>query len=179
MSELSAVGKIKRAMRLAKLAEVGMTLSYFDVIELLGEIESLEETIRILDARDDDALVTHARIADDAVKSVPVPDDLVAAYRKDNAELQRKLAIDICPDYGDIVSELTKEVEKLREKIKQMYKAGTAMYDQIDEVRNAEHQSLDGRDRDADRGWLFATSEMDDEDGEWWWVTRSEHDQRA
>jgi predicted RNase H-like nuclease (RuvC/YqgF family) len=71
MSELSAVGKIKRAMRLAKLAEVGMTLSYFDVIELLGEIESLEETIRILDTRDDDALVT--------------------AYRKDNAELKRKV----------------------------------------------------------------------------------------
>lgn len=72
MSELSAVGKIKRAMRLAKLAEVGMTLSYFDVIELLGEIESLEETIRVLDTRDDDALV--------------------AAYRKDNAELKRQLA---------------------------------------------------------------------------------------
>lgn len=86
------------------------------------------------------------------------------------------MAIDICPDYGDIVSELTKEVEKLREKIKQMYKAGTAMYDQIDEVRKAEHQSLDGRDRYADRGWLFATSGMDGEDGEWWWVTRSEHD---
>lgn len=73
MSELSAVGKIKRAMRLAKLAEVGMTLSYFDVIELSGEIESLEETVRILDTRDDDALVT--------------------AYRKDNAELKRKLEV--------------------------------------------------------------------------------------
>jgi hypothetical protein len=71
VSELSAVGKIKRAMKLAKLMKAGMTLSYFDVIELLGEIESLEETIRVLDTRDDDALVT--------------------AYRKDNAELQRKL----------------------------------------------------------------------------------------
>jgi hypothetical protein len=73
VSELSAIGKIKRAMKLAKQAEVGMTLSYFDVIELLGEIEGLEETIRILDTRDDDALVT--------------------AYRKDNAELQRKLEV--------------------------------------------------------------------------------------
>ena len=89
------------------------------------------------------------------------------------------MAIYICPDYDDIVSELTKKVEKLQEKIKQMYEAGNAMYDQIVEVRNAEHQSLDGRDRDADRGWLFATSEMDDEDGEWWWVTRSDHDQHA
>jgi tetratricopeptide (TPR) repeat protein len=72
VSELSAVGKIKRAMKLAKLMKAGMTLSYFDVIELLGEIESLEETIRVLDTRDDDALVT--------------------AYRKDNAELKRQLA---------------------------------------------------------------------------------------
>jgi hypothetical protein len=68
VSELSAIGKIKRAMKLAKQAEVGMTLSYFDVIELLGEIEGLEETIRILDTRDDDALVT--------------------AYRIDNAEIE-------------------------------------------------------------------------------------------
>jgi hypothetical protein len=89
--ELGSVGKIKKAMKLAKQAEVGMTLSYFEVIELLGEIEALEETVRILDTRDDDALVTHARIADDAVKSVPVPDDLVAAYRKDNADLKFKL----------------------------------------------------------------------------------------
>jgi hypothetical protein len=68
VSELSAVGKIKRALKLAKLAEVGMTLTYFDVIELLGELEGLEETVRILDTRDDDALVT--------------------AYRIDNAEIE-------------------------------------------------------------------------------------------
>lgn len=71
MSELSAVGMIKRAMRLAKLMEAGMTLSYFDVIELLGEIEGLEETVRILDTRDDDELVT--------------------AYRIDKAELKHKV----------------------------------------------------------------------------------------
>lgn len=50
MSELSTIGKIKWAMEIAKIARVGVTFTYFDVIELSGEIKLLEETIGIVDA---------------------------------------------------------------------------------------------------------------------------------
>ena len=39
----SSIGKITDALELAKLAEVGCTLTYFDVIELLGYMRSMEE----------------------------------------------------------------------------------------------------------------------------------------
>jgi len=42
-AELSSIGKIMQALRLAKKAQVGVTLDYFSVIELLGHINALEE----------------------------------------------------------------------------------------------------------------------------------------
>ncbi len=42
MSELSFMGKLIKAMAKAKLEHVGMELSYFDVVELLGELGSLK-----------------------------------------------------------------------------------------------------------------------------------------
>lgn len=50
MIELSSVGKIMAALKLATIAHVGVELTYFDVIELLGEIESLKGYIAELEA---------------------------------------------------------------------------------------------------------------------------------
>ena len=88
--------------------------------------------------------------------------DGVEVASSENGDRMADVLNDAFHDANARISELTKEIEKLQEKVKQMYKAGTAMYDQIDDVRKAEHQSLDGRDRYADRGWLFATSGMDE-----------------
>ena len=41
--KLSSIGKIKRALTIAKLAGVGCELSQFDVIELAGFIADLEQ----------------------------------------------------------------------------------------------------------------------------------------
>ena len=49
MAELSYIAKIKQALELAKLARTGCWLTLFDVIELKGYIESLEETIALYD----------------------------------------------------------------------------------------------------------------------------------
>lgn len=50
MSELSFMGKLMQAMELSKMGHVGMELTYFDVIELLGEIEALKGYIAELEA---------------------------------------------------------------------------------------------------------------------------------
>ena len=50
MSEMSDMFKLVNAMELAKKARVGMELTYFDVIELLGEINSLYEYIDELES---------------------------------------------------------------------------------------------------------------------------------
>ena len=50
MSEMSDMFKLVNQMELAKKARVGMSLTYFDVIELLGELNSLYEYIDELDA---------------------------------------------------------------------------------------------------------------------------------
>ena len=50
MSE-SYLTKLLKAMDIAKQARVGMTLTYFDVIELSGEINSLREYIADLEAK--------------------------------------------------------------------------------------------------------------------------------
>ena len=42
MTELSFMGKLTKAMAKAKLEHVGMELSYFDVVELLGELGLLK-----------------------------------------------------------------------------------------------------------------------------------------
>ena len=49
MTELSYIAKIKQALELAKKAKTGCSLTLFDVIELKGYIESLEETIALYD----------------------------------------------------------------------------------------------------------------------------------
>lgn len=48
MAELGSVGKIMKALKLSKEAQVGITLDYFQCLELLGYIKSLEEEIRLL-----------------------------------------------------------------------------------------------------------------------------------
>lgn len=50
MSELSGMAKIMQTLEFAKQHELGCNLRYFDVIEILGHIESLEETILLQDA---------------------------------------------------------------------------------------------------------------------------------
>jgi len=50
MSELSFMGKLMKAMELSKAAHTGLTLTYFDVIELSGEIEALKGYIAELEA---------------------------------------------------------------------------------------------------------------------------------
>lgn len=50
MSEMSDMFKLVNQMELAKKARVGTSLTYFDVIELLGEINSLYEYIDELEA---------------------------------------------------------------------------------------------------------------------------------
>lgn len=50
MSEMSDMFKLVNQMELAKKARVGMELTYFDVIELLGEIKSLYEYIDVLES---------------------------------------------------------------------------------------------------------------------------------
>ena len=49
MSELSFMGKLIKAMAKAKLEHVGMELSYFDVVELLGELGLLKIQIAELE----------------------------------------------------------------------------------------------------------------------------------
>ncbi len=53
MSEMSDMFKLVNAMELAKTARVGMSLTYFDVIELLGELDSLKTCIAELEAEND------------------------------------------------------------------------------------------------------------------------------
>ena len=50
MSEMSDMFKLVNQMELAKKARVGTSLTYFDVIELLGEIKSLYEYIDELES---------------------------------------------------------------------------------------------------------------------------------
>ena len=50
MSEMTDMHKLIMAMKLAKTARVGMGLTYFDVIELLGELDSLKSYIAELEA---------------------------------------------------------------------------------------------------------------------------------
>ena len=49
MTELSYIAKIKQALELAEMAKTGCSLTLFEVIELKGYIESLEETIALSD----------------------------------------------------------------------------------------------------------------------------------
>jgi len=55
MTDKSDTFKLVNAMELAKTARVGMELTYFDVIELMGEFESLKEYITEIE-RDKEAL---------------------------------------------------------------------------------------------------------------------------
>lgn len=67
-AELSSIGKIKRALTVARLADVGCELSRFDVIELNGFIADMEE---------DSALATHE----------------LAAYQLRIRELEKRVAV--------------------------------------------------------------------------------------
>ena len=66
MTELSYIAKIKQALELAKKAKTGCLLTLFDVIELKGYIESLEETIALSDNASRQMEVALHEIADQA-----------------------------------------------------------------------------------------------------------------
>jgi hypothetical protein len=53
MSELSTIGKIIKALELAKVAQTGVELTYFDAIELLGYLKILEEINGLLEEERD------------------------------------------------------------------------------------------------------------------------------
>jgi len=53
MSKLSTIGKIMKALELAKVAQTGVEFTYFDAIELLGYLKSLEETIGLFEEERD------------------------------------------------------------------------------------------------------------------------------
>jgi len=48
MAELGTIGKIMKALQLSKEAEVGITLNYFQCLELLGYIRGLEEELNLM-----------------------------------------------------------------------------------------------------------------------------------
>ena len=71
MTELSYIAKIKQALELANKAKTGCSLTLFDVIELKGYIEMLEETIALSDnepsnsdVSTEDALLKRAKKAE-------------------------------------------------------------------------------------------------------------------
>jgi len=55
MSELSTFGQIIKALNLAKVAHVGVEFTYFDVIELIGNIDNSNEYISELESQLADA----------------------------------------------------------------------------------------------------------------------------
>jgi hypothetical protein len=93
MSEMSDMFKLVNQMELAKKARVGTSLTYFDVIELLGELNSLYEYIDELESAQRWIPVSE-RLPDknDIVKEcndVATPIDV--ALRKRIAELEGKI----------------------------------------------------------------------------------------
>lgn len=100
MSEMSDMFKLVNAMELAKTAQVGMILTYFDVIELLGEINSLYEYIDELEKDNDEfrqlirdwiIILTpdDGYVPDSECNDVATPIDV--ALRKRIAELEGKI----------------------------------------------------------------------------------------
>jgi hypothetical protein len=75
MSEMSDNFKLVNAMKLAKTARVGMELTYFDVIELLGELESLKDYIVELEGKFDQ-LTAHSDIERQDDKWIPEVQDV-------------------------------------------------------------------------------------------------------
>jgi hypothetical protein len=75
MSEMSDNFKLVNAMKLAKTARVGMELTYFDVIELLGELESLKDYIVELEWKFDQ-LTAHSDIERQDDKWIPEVQDV-------------------------------------------------------------------------------------------------------
>jgi chromosome segregation ATPase len=53
MTELSFLGKLTKALEFAKFAQIGLELSNYEVIELLGELEALKAYIAELVAEND------------------------------------------------------------------------------------------------------------------------------
>ena len=51
MSELSQHAKLIKAIEIAKGAQVGIELSYFDVLEVAGELNEAKEVVAMLTAR--------------------------------------------------------------------------------------------------------------------------------
>jgi len=48
MTEIGTIGKIMKALDIAKKAEVGINFTYFEALELRGYIKSLEEELGLM-----------------------------------------------------------------------------------------------------------------------------------
>ena len=85
MSEMSDMHKLIIAMELAKTARVGMELTYFDVIELMGELKSLKSRIAELEA-ESERFTVHSYIERQDDKSPNDTQTQTFVYGKESEE---------------------------------------------------------------------------------------------
>ena len=89
---MSDTFNLVNAMELAKIARVGMELTYFDVIELMGELKSLKEYITELE-RDKEALSGIKEILREHIEvgtvQLSTATARIAELEKDNAEFRQ------------------------------------------------------------------------------------------
>ncbi len=107
MSELSFIGKLTKAMELSKAERVGMTLSYFDVVELLGELNSLKSyiaglkteltmktgSVKACEARIDDLFNRLVKAEEENVRLTSLVDDLKMRVTVTEKERERQNAL--------------------------------------------------------------------------------------
>lgn len=99
MSELSQHAKLIKAIEIAKGAQVGIELSYFDVLEVAGELNEAKEVVAMLTARIaelKELLDTESQLSNqfylllvDNPKSKKLADDLIEALRINGKEVQK------------------------------------------------------------------------------------------
>lgn len=78
MSELSMIGKIIKALEIAKQAGVGVEFSKFDAIELLGHIKNMEEAYELIEHD----LARLTRELEDERRWIPVSEGLPKSRSK-------------------------------------------------------------------------------------------------
>jgi len=83
MTELSFFGELTSNLKLSKAGRVGMTLSYFDVIELLGELEALKLCIATLDS---ETVITKQKLTDCEARNKELE---LLAYGSEQEQLRR------------------------------------------------------------------------------------------
>ena len=134
MSELSFFEKLTSNLKLSKAGRVGMTLSYFDVIELLGELEALKAYIAELVDRNDrlqDGWFDYETICPDGSLRPKVSDLLEDLDIKKTMISERDKAL------SDMVHELSRmEIAKdeLQTRIEELKKAYMKIEDETDDL---------------------------------------------